>query len=154
MRINNYTDIPTEKIRELIRFARPARIANFDVMVKNRGGRGCRGSSYSKGSSYHATSSPFIVISIQKNEGGYPRQSSTSGQGYLPFVTFNRLENFLFVLSHEMRHLWQSKVPKGWRVWGARGKFSERDADAYGIRIVRQWRKLNYNPMYHLLEKI
>jgi len=62
-------------------------------------------------------------------------------RGYLPFVTLDKDEYLVQVVAHELRHLWQAKVKKGHRVWGARGRFSERDADAYGIRKMREWRK-------------
>ncbi len=45
------------------------------------------------------------------------------------------------VTAHELRHLWQAQHPKGWRVWGSRGQYSERDADAYAIRMLRAWRR-------------
>ena len=35
----------------------------------------------------------------------------------------------------------RARIPRGRRVWGARGQFSERDADAYAIRMLRAWRR-------------
>jgi hypothetical protein len=52
-----------------------------------------------------------------------------------------REEAVLFVLAHEMRHLWQARVRRGRRVWGSRGVLSERDADAYALRALRHWRR-------------
>lgn len=52
----------------------------------------------------------------------------------------NRIEALVYVLAHELRHQWQAIHPKGWRVWGARGQYSERDADAYAIKMLRNWR--------------
>lgn len=46
-------------------------------------------------------------------------------------------------MAHEARHFWQHKVRKGWRVWGARGRYSEVDAEAYTIRKLREWRRRN-----------
>lgn len=45
-----------------------------------------------------------------------------------------------FTLQPQDVHV-QARVPKGRRVWGARGQFSERDADAYAIRTLRAWRR-------------
>lgn len=140
MQLTNTTKIENEKIRELIRFARPSGISNFDVMIKNYQHFGARGRAYSKGSSYHYSNNAFIVVSISNTNQGYPYYWE-GGNGYLPHLTMDRLENLLYVLAHELRHLWQGKHPKGYRVWGARGKFSERDADAYAIRKVREYRK-------------
>ena len=38
----------------------------------------------------------------------------------------------IYILAHELRHVWQ------WRVLGG---ISERDACAYGIHILRRWRR-------------
>ena len=56
-------------------------------------------------------------------------------------VTYNRKELFIHILAHELRHIWQAKHKRGWRVWGSRGQFSERDADAYAIHKVREYRR-------------
>jgi hypothetical protein len=64
-------------------------------------------------------------------------------------VCYNRTEALVHLLAHELRHLWQAKVKRGYRVWGARGQFSERDADAYAIQMLRRWRRsgsLFYGP--------
>ena len=55
--------------------------------------------------------------------------SGGGGDGYLPMAYGNRREALLAVLAHEMRHLWQASHARG-RVWGSRGRMSERDADA------------------------
>jgi hypothetical protein len=140
MRITNTTIISDAKIRELIRFAKPSGISKFDVMLKNHSGSGVRGVAYYEGNNYHYSRRPFIVVAVQPSEEGYPRRCN-GGKGYLSYLLLSRTEDVLLVLAHELRHLWQRKHPKGWRVWGARGQFSERDADAYGIRKVREYRK-------------
>jgi hypothetical protein len=78
MQLTNTTNIPNEKVRDLIRIARPPNISNFDVMLKNYKYAGARGRA---------------------------------------------------------------------RVWGARGQYSERDADAYAIRKVREFRKTRKGEM-------
>lgn len=140
MQITNTTKIPTERIRELIRLVRPSGISNFDVMIKNYQYSGARGNAYYAGSSYHYSRRPFVVVSIQKSEAGYP-MAWKGGNGYIPHITLSREEDLLYVLAHELRHLWQKAHPKGWRIWGSRGQFSERDADAYAIKKVREYRK-------------
>jgi hypothetical protein len=62
-------------------------------------------------------------------------------RGYLASAEYTQEEAIVHLVAHELRHLWQANVPKGQRIWGARGRFSERDADAYAIRKVRHWRR-------------
>jgi hypothetical protein len=57
----------------------------------------------------------------------------------------SREEAFVHMIAHELRHIWHKKIPKGYRVWGARGLYSDRDADAYAIRKVREWRRRSMN---------
>ncbi|MGH8634951.1 MAG: hypothetical protein ACRET7_12575, partial [Burkholderiales bacterium] len=52
----------------------------------------------------------------------------------------SRVEQLIVLLAHELRHLWQAKHSHG-KVWGAKGRFSERDADAYALRMLRRYRR-------------
>lgn len=64
--------------------------------------------------------------------------------GYISSLELSREESLVHVLSHEMRHYWQMNHPgKRGKIWGAKGKFSERDADAYAIKMTRAWRRLH-----------
>ncbi len=140
MRLKNYTDIPTAAVRRMIDFCRPPGISGFDVRVSNLGGKGCRGRAYYQGSAYHDRACPFVVVSVQRG----PHVSAVPVRrrsGYLPMPAMSREEALLFVLAHELRHLWQSRVKRGRRVYGARGQYSERDADAYALRALRHWRR-------------
>ena len=136
MRLKNYTDIDTEIIRELIRAVRPAGISNFDVRVSN--GERFRGRAYYAGSGYPDRACPFIVCAIPKI--WKPRVVHEEDQGYLPIAIGSRIEALIVLLSHELRHLWQATHSKG-KVWGARGRFSERDADAHALRMLRRYRR-------------
>ena len=160
-KLRNTTDIPDEQVREIIRLVRPSGISNFDVMVKN--GRHYKGMAYWSGSGYHATNDPFITLHLapEKDYLGhrkwtgdafngerwpvkvpkFPLMKGARG-GYLPCLLLSRNEYLAYLLAHELRHLWQSNHKNG-KVWGARGKFSERDADAYAIRMVRAYRREN-----------
>ena len=145
MRLTNNTDFPDKRIREIIKFVRPNGISNFDVMIKNS--RIClyRGRCYYNGSSFHRTTNPFIVVRITKDEGCFPLYRTTKkGTGYISSLLLSREEAIIHVIAHELQHLWQAKVKRGHRVWGARGQFSERDADRYAIRKTREWRSQKY----------
>lgn len=139
MRLKNHTDIPADQIRTIIRAVRPAGISNFDVRVSNLGGKGFRGRAYASGSGYHETADPFVIVSIARTDAGC-RVIADGGSGYLPMQIGSRLEALVVVLAHELRHLWQANHQRG-RVWGARGKFSERDADAYALSMLRRFRR-------------
>ena len=67
-----------------------------------------------------------------------------SNGGYISSIALSREESLVHTLAHELRHYWQMNHPgKRGKIWGARGKFSERDADAYAIRKTREWRRLH-----------
>lgn len=152
MRLKNYTDLDTDLIRRIIRAVRPPGIANFDIGVKNNDGAG-RGRAYTGGTSYHDRHCPYIVVAVAKTEK-QARSRWTGHGGYLPWDCGNRVENFLFILAHELRHLWQKKVKRGRRVWGARGQFSEKDADAYALQMLRRFRRgeLDLRPLSEVEE--
>ena len=146
MRLKNYTDIPTEKIREIIRAVRPAGISNFDVRISNlganryvKGRNGCRGRAYTQGSGYHDRASPFIVVSLSPAISWKPYIQEPRG-GYLGHAWGTRVEAMLWVIAHELRHLWQAKHTRG-KVYGSKGRFSERDADAYALQMLRRYRR-------------
>lgn len=141
-RWRNYTDIPDATLRSIYDAVLPPGLPAHDVEIKNYGGRGGRGRAYGSGSSYHATSRPFVVVSVPKTDRA-SRYIREGGGGYLPMVTGSRLEVFVMIMAHELRHLWQAKSkgrPRG-MVYGAKGRFSERDADAYGLRMLRRFRR-------------
>ena len=139
MRLKNSTSMMTEKVREIIRFVRPNGIANFDVKVAD-----CKsafkGRAYTQGSGYHATANPFVNVYVG-GERHFPMRS-WSGKGYIQSLVLSREEALVHVMAHELRHLWQKRYSRG-MVWGSRGRYSERDADAYAIHKVREWRSAN-----------
>jgi hypothetical protein len=52
------------------------------------------------------------------------------------------IERLVLIMAHELRHLWQGKTTsrRGY-VWGARGRYSEVDTEAYALRKLREWRR-------------
>ena len=150
MKLKNYTDIPDAVIRRIIDFVRPSGVNGFDVRVSNMASAGWpgRGTAYVDGSAYHSNGNWFVVVSLapRKHFPSSPK-SIDRRPGYLPLPWFvSREEAAVYYLAHEIRHLQQAKTPARKlrdRVWGTRGRFSERDACAYAIRKVRQWRKLD-----------
>jgi len=141
-RWRNYTDLDDVELRRLYAAVLPPGLPAHDVMIKNcKHGPG-RGMAYTKGSSYHATARPFVVVSVPPRERA-ARHIWRGGDGYLPHVIGSRMECYVDIMAHELRHLWQAKSkgkPKG-MVYGARGRFSERDACAYAKQMVRRYRR-------------
>lgn len=142
MRIRNTTAIPTETLRAVLRFTCPPGVSGYDVRLNNARGYPFKGKAYAKGCSMHETADPFIVLYIGE-ASLFPRPPRVRDSGgYLPVPYLaDRVEALVYLAAHELRHLWQGKVKRGRRVWGARGQYSERDACAYGIRMLRAWRR-------------
>jgi len=138
MRLKNYTPLDTEWLRKTIAAVKPSNVTNFDISFKNCA-HGNRGRAYWGGCSYHSTSAPLVIVAVSKKTK--MPYTTVKGNGYLGVTLYSLKEITLFIIAHELRHLWQAKVKKGWRVWGSKGQFSERDADAYALHKVRQYRR-------------
>lgn len=138
MRIKNTTALNTYWLRQMVTAVKPTGVANFDVAFTSTKRRS-RGIAYPKGHGYHARSVPFVNIRLDP-DCKYPDVWQPR-KGYLGMLLLNVCETALFITAHELRHLWQGKVKSGYRVWGARGQYSERDADAYAISMVRKYRR-------------
>ncbi len=77
----------------------------------------------------------------------YDRKKSTGG--YIDALILSREEALVHILAHELRHFWHKNHPgKRGKIWGARGQYSDRDADAYAIRKMREWRRLHTVGIY------
>lgn len=151
--VNRLRDIADATVRDVIRFVCPSGVSGFDVRVGKCLGATCSGRAYVEGASqWRADKSrgnvPYVVVHVGPvlmfpHLGATSRdRRKRSGRGYLgrPHLA-SQLEALVYIMAHELRHLWQRRVPKGRRVWGSRGQYSERDADAYAIRMLRRWRR-------------
>ncbi len=133
MRVTNKTDIPNEIIRDAVRFARPAGIKRFRVIVVNTkrlySGWGCN-----------------YAIKIRMNLNvKYPRIFRTYQLGQLRgrrYYIGSAVEMLIYLLAHELMHVKQGQRGncRG-RVWGARGRFSEIETESYAIRKLREYRR-------------
>jgi len=138
MKLKNYTEIDGKWLRQMVAAVKPSNVSKFDISFKNCGW-GHRGRAYTGGCSYHSSSAPLVIVSLSKKVR-YPYHGTNRG-AYLGVVMYSMREAALAITAHELRHLWQAKVKTGWRVWGAKGQFSERDADAYSLQMVRRYRR-------------
>jgi hypothetical protein len=134
MRIDNVSLFTDAEIRAAILFVRPPGVAGETVRVA------------AARWPYNGRAHPHenrVLVRIGPR-GCFPSRGGWTkrGKGYLPAPRLaNRMEALVYVLAHELRHLWQYRVPRGRRVWGARGQYSERDADAYALGKLRAWRR-------------
>lgn len=140
----NLTSIPDDLVREVLRFVVPPGVHGVEVKVaKARGRKLFSGRAYVARPGYVATRPPRVLLCIGRAKlfplvAGAPRGRG----GYLPIPALSsQVEALVYVAAHELRHVWQSRVTRGRRVWGARGQYSERDADAYAIHMLREWRR-------------
>lgn len=72
----------------------------------------------------------------------YQFAGSPGSAGYQGHRVFSGEEALVYIVAHELRHLWQKRFPRARRVYGGRGRYSERDADCYALQVVRSWRRL------------
>ena len=68
--------------------------------------------------------------------------------GYLPHVAYGSTEDFVYLLAHEVRHVFQGlmSLPRDTRkirkhVFGTNAKLIEIDASRAGIRVMRRFRR-------------
>lgn len=146
-RLRNSTPVPDALLREIEAVVMPpGGVPSYDLEVRRSHAHAViHARCYPSGSGYHETARPFIVLRIgqRQMQPRWPKAPSAPRRpGYLPEPWFaSQVEEIVYVFAHELRHLWQSRVPRGRRVWGARGQYSERDADAYALRALRAWRR-------------
>jgi hypothetical protein len=179
MKLQNTTNIPKQRLRQMIEFVKPKHLetSKFTVKVTNSS-RGYHGTYYEEGTAYSKDNRPHIIARITPNENFFPCKEDHSPTkcittdykkynektmqyedwyckqyvpnpdgsrgGYIDTLLLSREEAFIHVLAHEFRHYWQKthRTKRG-KVWGARGQYSNRDADAYAIRKTREWRRLH-----------
>jgi hypothetical protein len=89
---------------------------------------------------YNVKIKDWVTISVIQPVG--TKHGSTGG--YIDRLVLSAEEEIIHNFAHELRHLWQfNHHEKRGKAWGARGRFSERDADAYAMRKTREWRRKN-----------
>jgi hypothetical protein len=131
VKLTNATAIDTEWLRAMTLAVVPSGVTRYDAVFRQsvRGG----GNGLAK---------PWARAILVKVDCGdqYPHKRGAHG-AYLGWTVYTVYELAVYLTAHELRHLWQAKHPKGCRVWGSRGQYSERDASAYGIQMVRRYRR-------------
>jgi hypothetical protein len=166
MRLRNQTKLPSKLLRDIVNFCAPPGVT--DYLIRFTHGRSYSARAYARqyaefvAAKEHdfrsraywektGTECSDVVVRIPPYSKGRGKieNNSRGGRGYLPSVEYTREEAVVYLVAHELRHLYQGLHPSRQRdrVWGARGQFSERDADAYAISRVRHWRRKG-SPFY------
>jgi hypothetical protein len=166
---NNHPKFTDEEIWKVVRHVACKFRFNQHYAIEVRvevmsepGGCGCHGKVYLRN-----MDDPEIVAWISDDDQSFPTWCYyPTGWGYLSKLLLDRTEALVMILGHEFRHLWQTDIPdehnlperkarSHWRkfkrrgyVWGARGVLSNRDADAYAIHKVREYRRLQQQYNY------
>jgi len=156
MELVNQTSFSSNKLLQIIAFCALPGVTDFVIRFKHW--KHYSGAAYirhtqPKPDGYRSrtyqhrarTKRSSIVIRMRKKPRGAGqienKMPKLKARGYLASAEYTQEEAIVHLVAHELRHLWQANVPKGQRIWGARGRFSERDADAYAISKVRHWRR-------------
>ena len=137
-RIANESDFPTSFVRAAFKFCLPAGVTKIDVVFLEPAPTGTGESSGQcsfNGVKRNNFQRPFVYVAVSKADRfPSPPQRTAWKEGYLPEPYFaSREEMAVYILAHELRHVWQWRVHRG---------ISERDACAYGIHILRRWRRI------------
>lgn len=164
--IRNTTSFTEDQISEMLTSALPGVVPDFDLTVSNRHTDRYHGTCYPYGCNLRKDpDKPLIIARVTADDTAFPmwtvdpgiadqdeedlglRRLAAEGsrrlrrRGYIRTLLRSRQECLLYILAHELKHLKQRDSKSGW-IWGSRGKrYSERDADAFAIRVVRAWRR-------------
>lgn len=136
-RYKNKSDFSDTTIREVVEFCMPEGLRGIKVVYTS-------GRTKSKGWSYNLRKEIGIQV-VKSNNTKYP-YIRNDWKKEVQVLLLSRIEELVYITAHELRHQWQRKRPlKRLWVYGARDKRTkksiERDAEAYGLRKVREWRK-------------
>jgi len=150
MKIFSKIDISTKHLNELIKFCIPR-----GCKIKELHIRTSKNKSYAW-YGYYAPDSKIIRIGIGK-ESWFPmivdRVDKDVKEGYkTDFLLSSRDECLVYVLSHELRHLWQGQNKKAPRKGKIKSTYSESDADIYALYKLRQWRRKKEKAALELLK--
>jgi hypothetical protein len=147
---NNHTKFTDKEIWEIVRFVTDKIRWRYHCGIEVRIEVPADPGDTSHGKLYwYSMDDPIITAYITDDDRHFPTWAYyEKGGGYIDKFILDRTEALVMVLAHEFRHLWQSDIAerkleyrrRGY-VWGARGIMSDRDADAFAIHKVRQFRR-------------
>jgi len=144
MKLVNTTSINDALLHQIIRYCQPSGVYLKDIkQFKFKSTK-----RYHHGAYYH---NKRIVIHVPKPFTYTKPHVRLQRRGYLESTHYTWLEELIYVVAHEMRHMWQHnndwKLPRIIKrirkhTMGTRAKLTEVDACVYGIQKARAWRKV------------
>ena len=151
MRIrSNTTDFSKEFLHEVFDFCKPCGVKStkVDLYVGNTKNFRC-GHMEHKSFVWDSNRIVLYILKADDNRINFPhacyRTSQQVKRGYLSLLVLDRIETLVEIMAHELRHIYQEQRKHKIKCHGKRRqKFSERDADMYAQRKIREWRKLHY----------
>jgi len=132
MELKNTSRLPDQFIRGAFRFIVPKTAVRPKRVVVRHTRKAFHG---------HARPGHLYVWVDVGGQEHYPfTREPIKGRGYLGVQLASPEEALVYVLAHELRHLWQFWNPNLMRLGGGRGRLSERDADTFAQLVLDDWR--------------
>ena len=137
----NKTSIPWEMINDIIDYSGPEDLGEFVILVTDSdkdmaGGSDWRGDEFR----INHYSIPFIRIETNPDLE-YPFEiKGVENEGYRRYTVLDRNELVMYLIAHELRHLWRAR-----REDVIDRKAAETDSDDYAIKTIEEWRKMRGN---------
>jgi hypothetical protein len=134
--LRNTTEIPSELVWEIIRFVQPPRTSGIRIKLQNS-----PSGFYSGRAGGH-----HCMVRFNPEDTKFPRfykpYQYGQNKGKRWWVA-TETEMLVILFAHELRHCWQSlrRANRKGYAWGARGRYSEVDTEAYALRKLREWRR-------------
>lgn len=139
-RIDGFPGLDAKMTKKVLKYVTPVGLPPFDLAVYSISNE----EALSPSCKVEFVSSR-AMIEVYTPEGGWdwkrPLTIHNNSNGHFPVKVFSFYESLVYLIAHGVRHVWQSKHCRGRRVWGAKGQFSDRDACAYGLHMLRCWRR-------------
>jgi len=133
MKLKNTSSINNDLVKEVLRFVMPAGVTRMRIrLTKTRHTYSGRGGRYD-------------VLLRLNPKARYPRFYRPYQYGCQKgrkWAVANLTEMLVILAAHELRHAYQARATtrRGY-AWGARGRYSEVDTEAYALRMLRAWRR-------------
>ncbi len=133
----NKTRFSYDAIKELVEFPKLQGLGSFIIIVKDCQKTIKAGGQWEGDANNIAKLSIPVMIIQTSPKLKYPfKIEGVKKEGYLNYVVSDRKELILYLITHELRNLWQAR-----KKYPLSPTAHENDADTYAIKTVEEWRK-------------